>query len=264
MSRLFSTDKLKKLTEGCYESVIASVENAVNESSHFSGDVSVVGTFPSYAVVATTEGECARVWYKRTKKGVVVERIEDGLADSYGQDNLDDFINEERERALSLFAEDRAAATARLVKLAELKASKKVSPLLELEERLLTKRPWETFVEDNESHFGKVETFKVDSFDSAVERAEELKQFVEYALEAIAEDEELSESEAVKTLVTFSSDLLEDIRRIDTISKESPIHITLEEQSSRFHDLLADKLSRAGVAVNFISTMANCLTAQEE
>ena len=97
-----------------------------------------------------------------------------------------------------------------------------------------------------------------------IQHKDELKQFLEFALTVIADDEELSESEAVKTLVTFSSDLLEDICRIDTISKESPIHITLEEQSSRFHDLLADKLSRAGVAVNFITTMANCLTAQEE
>ncbi len=71
---------------------------------------------------------------------------------------------------------------------------------------------------------------------------------------------QFEEGSAVTALVSFGEDLLADLARIDTISKESPKYISRVEDLGRLHDKMAMRLSQAGVAKNFVETMSNRLS----
>ena len=109
MTRFVPTEEMLRLTRGSYESLISSLDEAVQAQAEslFGSKVEthVLGTFPGYALVAAADdGRCLRVKYEQASGGGIhIVQTESIDVPSYDEENLDEFLQTESEKVLDLF-----------------------------------------------------------------------------------------------------------------------------------------------------------------
>jgi hypothetical protein len=253
----------------------------------------VLGTFSGYALVASDEGECLRLKYEDSGDSIEITFKESVDVPSYGIEDVDSFLESESKKVIDLWssgrlteAEEKLKALAHMVPLRKPTVNGAYDRWVEA---LEVKRQWETILEgkksDIEEALGEVDISSRTKFHrlydgSISERelgnykdlvGENLRQIRE-KVASLREDVTCAKTtvsglitafENNPALISFSAfveDLLEDVRRIDTIAEESTVHVRSVARLGHLSDLLAGKLARATGALNFIETMATRLS----
>jgi len=296
MTRFFPTEIVQHLTRGSFERLIANLEEAVQEAALFEGaSTYVLGTFSGYALVASDEGECARVKYEEAAGAIKILSHENVELPSYGTDEVSDFLVEESSKVLDLWNKGNLTeATRRLRSIvaasAEWSPKDEAGALKAWEESLSQNRPWLKLLAEKRDEIegalpqwedlhlrpkfrklydGSIPTTDLEEFRGLVlqdlgviqEKTNALHTQIHNVTNEVKDlASRFEEGSVVTALAAFAEDLLEDLARIDTISKESPKHISRVEHLGRLHDMMAIRLSKAGVANHFVKTMAQRLS----
>jgi hypothetical protein len=296
MSRFFPTEAVRHLTRGSFERLISKLEEALEDYSLFEGATPyVLGTFSGYAIIASDEGACARVKYEDLGDSVVVLEHELVELKSYDTSEVSSFLEDESRKVLDLWSDGSLIeATERLRSLVE--ASDSTAQVSESDltkswvQVLSQSRPWTRLLDEKRGEIegaleetariglhrkfhrlydGSIPTSDLEPYKGLVESdfgklKESLNTLLtdtKNAAEAIRAEELRFESGGpVSALVAFSEDLLEDLGRIDRITREATKHISGVANLSRLHDLVEARLTDAQIAKNFVDTLAKSLS----
>lgn len=303
MARFFSTEVVQRLTQGSYERTIARLEEALHDANLFEGsDTHVLGTFNGYAIVASDEGEFARVKYEDLVSEVKILAHESLEVPSYADGEVSTFLKEESSRIIELWEKGHADEAAKRLRAiidlsdswptqeegegvynswvraleqdrpwAALMAEKRSDIEGALQEKINTYlRPKFRRLYDGSIRSEDLETYRslvVENIDLLRQKAGVLKASMTSATQTLSElATRFNESNVVRALGSFSEDLLEDLSRIDTIASGSLTRVDQVDRLSRLHDLMASKINQAETASNFVDTMAKRLIgdSQEE
>lgn len=298
MTRFFPTEIVQHLTRGSYERTIAKLEEALQTENLFEGsDAHVLGTFSGYALVASDEGNCARVKYEDLGTEVKIVSHESVELLSYGEDDLSSFLEAESSKVIELWQKGQITEATR-----RLRALSSISDSWELRQEgafekwvsaLEQERPWVRVLDEKREIIEGALQEKIDTtlrskfrklYDGST-RTEDMETYRSLVLEnldqirettgALLDDmkrmkntveklaSQYDEGSVVSALVAFSEDLLEDLSRIDTIAERSTKHVTRVDQLGRLHDLMTDRLSKAETAKHFVDTMAQRLSESQ-
>jgi len=112
MSRFIPIEEVKKLTEGSYEHLISQIEGLVQQHSvklfGKKTESRVLGTFSTYAVALSEDGDVIRIRYGRNDEGSLqIEGFSSVDIKSYSQANLKEFVSGEVKTAVAEWMEGR-------------------------------------------------------------------------------------------------------------------------------------------------------------
>lgn len=107
MPRFIPTEEIKLLTRGSFEHLVSKLDDLIRENSEVvfgaKTETHLLGTFPGYAIVASAEGDCARVKYEQVGTKVRIAGVEKVEVPSYDEKGLSGFLKTEAEKVLDLF-----------------------------------------------------------------------------------------------------------------------------------------------------------------
>jgi hypothetical protein len=164
-NRFIPVDEIKDLTTGSYEHVIAVVERAVQENAEgiFGKQIGVrlLGTFPTYAVALSEDGDLAKVAFERADDGAVkIVRHEAVELRSFSPDRVEDYAREQARKAVAAWEAGRVEEAQKIVSSLALYVGDRPQARDEdVVESLVTafqaQRPWKQLFEERQDHFRK-------------------------------------------------------------------------------------------------------------
>ncbi len=289
---LVSTEQVRKLLEGSYESLSREVESAVEALGEFQGVVKVIGTFSGHAIVVTDQGKFAKVFYERANSGdLVVIKYEDvsvpvydskgklrnffkEQAASLAESFLDGEIDTERVTNLMLAIESDTASTDDHIVEAliegsnadrpwkfQLDAKEKSGVLQTVLEGLEIPEASPKFtklydgsipVVEHEGYRGLVRS----DLTKLVADLDNLSGQIEEAFASLTNmidtRPDVTKNEAVVDLTAFIKDLLSDLMGAQQAIAEALDQVTTVSALGKLHDALAEGKAQQSVAGQFI------------